>query len=53
MPRLQSAPHLTLKATEDEKRLIAGYLGGRKLGVAELADAKRMPNRCASNPPLG
>ena len=50
---LAKAPHLTLKATDDEKRLIAGYLGGRKLGTAEMADAKRMPNRCASNPPLG
>jgi len=50
---LAKAPHLTLKATEDEKRLIASYLGGRKLSIAEMADAKRMPNRCASNPPLG
>jgi polyvinyl alcohol dehydrogenase (cytochrome) len=47
------ASHPALKATEDEKQLIAAYLGGRKLGIAEMADAKRMPNLCASNPPLG
>ena len=32
--------------------MVSAYLGGRKLGVTEIADAKKMPNRCASNPPM-
>src|SRR5580704_5633734 len=39
--------------SEDDKKMLAGYLGGRKLGVTEIADAKAMPNRCASNSPMG
>jgi polyvinyl alcohol dehydrogenase (cytochrome) len=38
--------------TVEQKRLIALYLGGRPLGSAEAGDAKVMPNRCATNPPL-
>ena len=38
--------------TDDEKKLIAGYLGGRKADVAKVDDAKLMPNQCPSNPPI-
>ena len=38
--------------TDADKRMIAGYLGGRKIDVAKVADAKLMPNQCASNPPI-
>jgi polyvinyl alcohol dehydrogenase (cytochrome) len=38
--------------SDDDKRFIAYYLGGRKVGVADLADAKRMTNQCAANKPL-
>ena len=39
--------------TDDEKRGIAAFLGGRPLGSSEAGDAKIMTNHCASNPPLG
>jgi polyvinyl alcohol dehydrogenase (cytochrome) len=39
--------------TDDEKRAIAEFFGGRPLGSAESGDAKHMPNHCASNPPMG
>ena len=39
--------------TDQQKRLIAIYLGGRPLGSAEAGEAKTMPNRCAANPDLG
>ncbi len=38
--------------TDEEKKLIAGYLGGRKADVAKVDDAKLMPNQCPSNPPI-
>ena len=38
---------------ESEKQAIAAYLGGKKMGVTEAGDAKTMPNRCATNAPLG
>ena len=38
--------------TDDEKRMIAGYLGGRKVDAARLTDAKLMPNQCPANPPI-
>ena len=39
--------------TEDQKRLIAQNVSGRAFGATGAGDAKTMPNRCASNPPLG
>ncbi len=39
--------------SDDDKKVLAAYLGGRKLGVTEIADAAKMPNRCASNSPMG
>jgi polyvinyl alcohol dehydrogenase (cytochrome) len=51
---LGKAPHTQIAGLADEDRkLISAYLGGRKIGIAELADAKAMPNRCATNPPMG
>ena len=45
--------HSNLQSVSDEdKRLIAYYIGGRKVGVADLADAKRMPNQCATPKPI-
>ena len=38
--------------TDEEKKMIAGYLGGRKADVAKVDDAKLMPNQCPSNPPI-
>jgi len=37
---------------DGEKRSIAEYLAGRKLGMAKIADAKVMPNRCPTNPAI-
>lgn len=51
---LSKGPHISLQGiTDDEKREIALTMGGRKPGVAQIADAKLMPNHCSSNPPLG
>jgi polyvinyl alcohol dehydrogenase (cytochrome) len=51
---LAKGPHVNLQGpTDDEKREIAFYMGGRKPGVAQIADAKLMTNHCSSNPPLG
>jgi polyvinyl alcohol dehydrogenase (cytochrome) len=36
--------------SDAEKRQIATYLGGRPPGLAEAAEARRMPNQCARNP---
>jgi polyvinyl alcohol dehydrogenase (cytochrome) len=51
---LSKGPHTSLQGiTDDEKREIALTLGGRKPGVAQIADAKSMTNHCPSNLPLG
>ena len=50
---LARGTHLRMQGvTDDEKRLIAGYLGGRKANVDAIADAKKMPNQCPGNPGL-
>ena len=38
--------------TDQQKIDIAEWTGGRKLGATESGDAKKMTNRCASNPPI-
>lgn len=38
--------------TDQQKRDIAEWVGGRKLGSTESGDAKNMRNRCESNPPV-
>src|SRR5580693_8493525 len=51
---LDKAPHTQIPDLPDEdKRLIAAYLGGRKIGIAEISDAKMMPNRCTTNASMG
>jgi polyvinyl alcohol dehydrogenase (cytochrome) len=37
--------------TEANRRSIAEFLSGATLKLAQFADAKAMPNRCAGNPP--
>ncbi len=51
---LSKAPHSQMQGvSEDDKKTVAAYLGGRKIGVAEIADAKKMPNQCTADPPMG
>lgn len=38
--------------TDQQKRDIAEWVGGRKLGASDSGDAQKMPNRCESNPPI-
>ncbi|MGH9717246.1 MAG: PQQ-binding-like beta-propeller repeat protein [Candidatus Acidiferrales bacterium] len=38
--------------TEDQRKMLATFLGGRPLGALHQGAAKDMPNQCASNPPL-
>lgn len=38
--------------TEDQRRMVATFMSGRPLGSLAQGDAKDMPNRCSSNPPL-
>ncbi len=41
------------KLSDQEKRYIAEFFGGRSLGAADQGDAKNMPNHCAANPQMG
>ena len=51
---LSKAPHMQIQGlSDDDRKTVSALLGGRKIGVAEIADAKKMPNRCASDPPMG
>ncbi len=36
--------------TDADKRLLAEYMGGRKLDPEDAGDAKHMPNACTANP---
>jgi polyvinyl alcohol dehydrogenase (cytochrome) len=38
--------------SDEEKRQVAESLAGRPLGTGTDGDAAKMPNRCATNPPL-
>ena len=38
--------------TERERRQVAESVAGRLMGTALSGDAAKMPNRCASNPPV-
>ncbi|HZP34598.1 MAG TPA: PQQ-binding-like beta-propeller repeat protein [Candidatus Acidoferrales bacterium] len=50
---LSKAPHTQIqKLSDDDKKTVAAYLGGLKLGIAEIADAKKMPNQCTADPPM-
>jgi polyvinyl alcohol dehydrogenase (cytochrome) len=51
---LSKAPHPQIQGlSDDDKKTAAEYLGGLKLGIAEIADAKKMPNQCTGDPPMG
>jgi len=39
--------------TDEQKRRVAESVAGRPLGTSDSGDAKRMPNRCAINSPVG
>lgn len=50
---LSKAPHTQIQGlSDDDKKTVAAHLGGRKIGVTEIADAKKMPNQCTSDPPM-
>ena len=38
--------------SDADKRLLAEFMGGRKLDAGDVGDAKNMPNRCAERPPV-
>lgn len=40
------------KLSDNEKRVIAEFFGGRPLGTGDAGDAKNMTNRCSVNPKL-
>jgi polyvinyl alcohol dehydrogenase (cytochrome) len=44
--------HQNLKLSDEQKRRASESVAGRLLGTAENGDAKLMPNRCSSNPPI-
>ena len=39
--------------TDDQKRIIAEFFGGRPLGNADAGDAKNMTDHCDANPSMG
>ncbi len=43
---------MTQNLTDQQKRDIAEWVGGRKLGATESGDASKMSNVCSSNPPV-
>src|ERR1700730_17762835 len=48
---LSKAPHTQIQdLSDDDKKTVAANLGGRKIGITEIADAKKMPNQCTSDP---
>jgi polyvinyl alcohol dehydrogenase (cytochrome) len=53
MAGLAKAPHNTMTdVTDNDKRTVAMYLGGRRPGVDAIAEAKAMPNHCSINPAI-
>jgi len=51
---ITTGPMKTMAAalTDDDKRLLAEYMGGRKLDLSDVGDAKNMPNVCPTHPPV-
>jgi polyvinyl alcohol dehydrogenase (cytochrome) len=49
---LASVKEHTANVSDQDKRLVAEFMGGRPLGSSRAGDAKTMPNQCRSNPPL-
>ena len=53
MAGLAKGPHTAMTGiSEDDKRTVAQYLGGRRVGVDAIAEAKAMPNHCSANPAI-
>jgi polyvinyl alcohol dehydrogenase (cytochrome) len=53
MAGVAKAPHTALTGiTDDNKKVIALYLGGRRVGADAIAEAKAMPNHCSANPAI-
>src|SRR4029077_10508087 len=51
---LGKAPHPSLTGVADgDLREVAFYLGGRRVDVGKITDAKLMPNPCPGNSPIG
>ncbi|PYU19890.1 MAG: cytochrome C oxidase Cbb3 [Acidobacteria bacterium] len=51
---LSKASHAQIQGlSDDDKKMMAAYLGGRKIGITEIAAAKTMPNQCTNDPPMG
>jgi polyvinyl alcohol dehydrogenase (cytochrome) len=44
--------NMAAKLTDGEKRLLAEYVGGRKLDKDDAGDSKNMPNVCPAHPPV-
>src|SRR5580704_5625700 len=44
--------NMAASLNDNDKRLLAEYLGGRKLDKDDAGDAKNMPNVCSSHPPV-
>src|SRR5437870_4212577 len=44
--------HQTLKLSDEDKKSVAESTSARILGTSTSGDAKNMPNRCTSNPPM-
>jgi polyvinyl alcohol dehydrogenase (cytochrome) len=40
------------RLTDEQKRAVAEYLGGRPLDLNSTGSAETMPNRCTANPPM-
>src|ERR1700756_394710 len=50
---LSKASHEQVQSVSDvDKKTVAAFLGGRKVGVTQIADAKKMPNQCTPDPPM-
>src|SRR3984957_964023 len=43
--------NMAARLHDADKRLLAEYLGGRKLDKEDAGDARNMPNACPSHPP--
>jgi polyvinyl alcohol dehydrogenase (cytochrome) len=49
---LQGTSHHGRMLTDIQARRVAEFMGGRPLGSTNAGEAKDMPNRCSSNPPM-
>jgi polyvinyl alcohol dehydrogenase (cytochrome) len=44
--------NMAAKLTDAEKRLLAEFMGGRKLDTSDVGDARNMRNVCSTHPPV-